>query len=310
MGEEAPETTHVAGGLASPRTRIDARMLRPAEGKSRTDPGVLALIAAGMCSVTGCTRSAVFLLDPERVVLEGAGAHGFALEAVTAIADHLHDVPLAAAAAEARAPVRCRDARTEDCLPPSWLQGLGLTAAAFVPLVSHGAPLAFVLVDCAESPPEAWPEVERRAVAFANVAALALDSVPDGHGEREMKPADQAPGAEPEQPRLTEQELKVLGLAADGLTNPEIGARLGLSRHTVKEYLSHAMRKLDAANRIEAVRKASRLGLLEGSGARARDRRSEGEWKLTYDRGEDPVETSDLKLAPIKIGRLREEREP
>jgi DNA-binding CsgD family transcriptional regulator len=286
-------------------------MLRPAEGRSRTDPGVLALITAGMCSVTGCARSAVFVLDSDRAVLEGAGAHGFVLEDVTAIERRLGDVPLAAAAIEAGAPARCPDPQSESCLPPSWLDELRLTAAAFVPLISDGTPLALVLLDCADSSHDAWPEVERRAVALANVAALALDSdPPDEQPRRETEAVDQASVPRPEQPRLTHQELKVLSLAADGLTNPEIGARLGLSRHTVKEYLSHAMRKLKAVNRIEAVRKASSLGLLEPSGMRAPDRRSERERQLTYDQGEASVEISDLKVPPIKIGRLREEHKP
>jgi DNA-binding NarL/FixJ family response regulator len=63
-------------------------------------------------------------------------------------------------------------------------------------------------------------------------------------------------------PRLTAQELSVIRLAAEGYTNPEIGARLYLSRHTVKEYLSHAMRKLGVESRVEAVVEAGRRGLL------------------------------------------------
>ena len=54
-------------------------------------------------------------------------------------------------------------------------------------------------------------------------------------------------------PKLTDNELSILRLAAEGLTNPEIGQRLYLSRHTVKEYLSNAMRKLDATSRVEAA---------------------------------------------------------
>jgi DNA-binding NarL/FixJ family response regulator len=61
---------------------------------------------------------------------------------------------------------------------------------------------------------------------------------------------------------LTAQELSVIRLAAEGYTNREIGARLYLSRHTVKEYLSHAMRKLGAERRVEAVVEAERRGLL------------------------------------------------
>jgi len=63
-------------------------------------------------------------------------------------------------------------------------------------------------------------------------------------------------------PRLTDQELSVVRLAAQGLTNREIGARLYLSRHTVKEYLSNAMRKLGVDSRVAAVVEAGRRGLL------------------------------------------------
>jgi len=97
--------------------------------------------------------------------------------------------------------------------------------------------------------------------------------------------------------KLTRQELKVLRLVAEGLTNPEIGRRLYLSRHTVKEYLSHAMRKLEVSNRVEAVRKATELGLLEGA-----PRPTTG---LAYNRTGQPARSSDLKVTPLKIDQLR-----
>jgi DNA-binding NarL/FixJ family response regulator len=56
--------------------------------------------------------------------------------------------------------------------------------------------------------------------------------------------------------------LNVVRLAAQGCTNRQIGERLYLSRHTVKEYLSHAMRKLEVDTRVEAVVEAERRGLL------------------------------------------------
>ena len=64
---------------------------------------------------------------------------------------------------------------------------------------------------------------------------------------------------------LTSQELRVLALAAQGCTNREIGTRLFLSRHTVKEYLSNAMRKLGVDSRVAAVVEANRRGLLDPS---------------------------------------------
>jgi two-component system, NarL family, response regulator DevR len=62
---------------------------------------------------------------------------------------------------------------------------------------------------------------------------------------------------------LSSQEVRVLTLAAEGCTNREIGSRLHLSRHTVKEYLSNAMRKLGVDSRVSAVVEANRRGLLD-----------------------------------------------
>ncbi len=57
---------------------------------------------------------------------------------------------------------------------------------------------------------------------------------------------------------LTPTELGVTRLVADGLTNPEIGARLYISRRTVETHLSHVFRKLDLANRTQLVAELSR----------------------------------------------------
>jgi DNA-binding NarL/FixJ family response regulator len=111
-----------------------------------------------------------------------------------------------------------------------------------------------------------------------------------------------------EDAKLTAQELKVVRLVAEGLTNPEIGSRLFLSRHTVKEYLSHAMRKLDAANRIEAVRKATQLGLIEGVAQPAAGGRSAQAEVLVYNESGGPRDNSDLKVTPLKIDELRPKR--
>jgi DNA-binding NarL/FixJ family response regulator len=64
-------------------------------------------------------------------------------------------------------------------------------------------------------------------------------------------------------PSLTGRELTIVRLAAEGFTNREIGERLYLSRHTVKDYLSTAMRKLEVDSRVAAAVEAERLGLLE-----------------------------------------------
>ena len=52
---------------------------------------------------------------------------------------------------------------------------------------------------------------------------------------------------------LSPQERRVIALVAEGLTNKEIGLRLGLSDKTVKNYLSNLMEKLGISRRSEAA---------------------------------------------------------
>jgi two-component system response regulator DesR len=61
---------------------------------------------------------------------------------------------------------------------------------------------------------------------------------------------------------LNEREREVLRLAGEGLTAAEIATQLHLSPGTVRNYLSEAIGKLNAGNRIEAFRLARQKGWL------------------------------------------------
>ena len=61
---------------------------------------------------------------------------------------------------------------------------------------------------------------------------------------------------------VSERELEVLRLLAEGLTNPQIAARLVISTGTVKAHTAAIFRKLDANTRTQAVAKARAAGLL------------------------------------------------
>lgn len=52
---------------------------------------------------------------------------------------------------------------------------------------------------------------------------------------------------------LSRRELQVVHYLAEGLTNREIGERLGLSRHTIKNYLLKIFDKLGVSNRMELL---------------------------------------------------------
>jgi DNA-binding NarL/FixJ family response regulator len=62
---------------------------------------------------------------------------------------------------------------------------------------------------------------------------------------------------------LTSRELEILRMAADGLTNREIGERIYVSVGTVKTHLDNIYRKLEVSDRAHAVAVALRRGLLE-----------------------------------------------
>ncbi|MBA4342026.1 MAG: DNA-binding response regulator [Methylibium sp.] len=60
---------------------------------------------------------------------------------------------------------------------------------------------------------------------------------------------------------LTDRETEVLLRVAKGFTLPEIGVQLGLSRHTIADYVKQIYRKLNVSSRAEAALEAQRLGL-------------------------------------------------
>jgi len=61
---------------------------------------------------------------------------------------------------------------------------------------------------------------------------------------------------------LTERERQVLRLAGEGRSSGDIARQVHLSEGTVRNYLSEAISKLNAANRVEAYRMARDAGWL------------------------------------------------
>jgi len=67
------------------------------------------------------------------------------------------------------------------------------------------------------------------------------------------------PSTAPELADLTEQEMKLLGFIAEGLTNRQIGERMFLAEKTVKNYVSSILAKLGLERRTQAAVLASKL---------------------------------------------------
>ena len=61
---------------------------------------------------------------------------------------------------------------------------------------------------------------------------------------------------------LSTREREILGLIAAGKTNPQIAAQLIIGAGTVKTHTLNVYRKLEVANRTQAIVRAQELGLL------------------------------------------------
>ncbi|QEY31292.1 response regulator transcription factor [Synechococcus sp. RSCCF101] len=63
-------------------------------------------------------------------------------------------------------------------------------------------------------------------------------------------------------PRLTPREYEVLDLVANGLTNKEIATQIGVSEETARTYSKRLLRTLEVSNRVQAVLKGMRCGMV------------------------------------------------
>ena len=99
-------------------------------------------------------------------------------------------------------------------------------------------------------------EVEREPEDEADVECRprrAADEAHESHGDADER----------ERPHARAREAEVVRLVAQGLRNGEIAERLRVTPKTVDHHVSAALSKLGARSRLEAVREAARLGLLE-----------------------------------------------
>ena len=83
--------------------------------------------------------------------------------------------------------------------------------------------------------------------------------------EAEKRKSEDKPDLPPAQPLiepLSQRELKILQLIAQGLSNREIGERLFLALDTVKGHNRKIFDKLQVQSRTEAIARARELGLL------------------------------------------------
>jgi DNA-binding CsgD family transcriptional regulator len=145
-------------------------------------------------------------------------------------------------------------------------QALGDFTRANVPLEAASVRLQLAELLAADRPAAAVAEARRaletferlKAARHADAAAALLRSL----GVR--SPA--ARGDEGGAGVLSRREAEVLALLGEGLSNPEVAARLFISRKTVEHHVSNILAKLHLRSRAEAAAHAVRHGAAAGPG--------------------------------------------
>lgn len=99
-----------------------------------------------------------------------------------------------------------------------------------------------------------------RLAAALRAAARGIITLDESFAGALLRP--QPPISEPLVEPLTPREIEVLQLLAEGLSNKEIGSRLGISESTAKFHVNAILGKLGAQGRTDAVVRAVRMGLV------------------------------------------------
>jgi DNA-binding CsgD family transcriptional regulator/tetratricopeptide (TPR) repeat protein len=179
-----------------------------------------------------------------------------------------------------RALARAELARTTD--EPdlaAWQAAVDAVRPAGLALPLGHALLRLAEAQCTDGDREAGTVTAREALQLAeqlDAAPLAeeirqlvtrarLTLAPDGAAAQLPGPAadaaSDAESAELERLRLTQREREILGLLAQGRTNPQIARALYISPKTASVHVSNILTKLGVSGRVEAAAWAQRLGL-------------------------------------------------
>ncbi len=204
----------------------------------------------------------VFLLDDHDVVREGlrfllersegivvVGESGSAVEAMARIPALKPDV----AVLDARLPDGsgievCRAVRAvDDSIRALILTSYDDDEALFAAIMAGASGYVLKQIGSSDLVNAVRHVAEGRSLIDPSLTAKVLERVRNG------------PATAPELADLTEQELKLLGFIAEGLTKRQIGEQMFLAEKTVKNYVSSILAKLGLERRTQAAVLATRL---------------------------------------------------
>ena len=148
--------------------------------------------------------------------------------------------------------------------------------AALEEILAQGSPPKVIILSSFDSDDEITAAINLGANGYLLKVARSeeiLDAIRSVHAgattlgdtiaAKLMSPSSPAFEISDSSPSLTLREKEVLGVMSEGLSNPAIAKKLGISTGTVKTHVTSVIRKFGANSRTDAVFRAARLGLLE-----------------------------------------------
>jgi len=209
-----------------------------AEAANLAEKYELPLSQARVYLAHGDTSAALAVLGPLRQQVEAKGLEDEQLKVMVLQAVALYTLALQERSEKAAAVQLLGEAL-----------GMAEPSGFIRTFVDEGAPMAHLLYEAINR--EIYPEYVSRL----------LKAFPTDVPEQAHPSKTQDPNSELIEP-LSEREIEVLQLIAEGLTNQEIATRLFLSLHTVKVHARNIYGKLGVKNRTQAVAKGKALGFL------------------------------------------------
>ncbi|MFC4768123.1 LuxR C-terminal-related transcriptional regulator [Effusibacillus consociatus] len=146
--------------------------------------------------------------------------------------------------------------------PPQYVTQFGLLSPVVIPLLNESKVVGIILADQGENVRfEVSFDTLTTAMVFAADAGKMLKNFLSQSNSAAFVPPPR-PEVTPTGSHLTDRELEVLHLVAEGLTMKEIARQLYISEFTVRDHITSITKKLRAKNKSQAVALAIRKGVI------------------------------------------------
>ncbi len=207
-----------------------------------------------LCQFTGFSRSALLAYAPVTKTFEGFEAYNIPVQDIRRVKEMEWSVPEISHTLQTLEPYHITDAH--GMIPDHHVKFFGLTSLLVVPFVNPDKyPLGLVLLDHQGSPFTPDGRTVQAAQTIINRMAKVSTMLAD-EAHNLSKAGESSSG-------ISNNELRILQLIANGLDTKDIARTLYLSEYTVNDYVKSILRKFGAKNRSHAVAVALRKGLIQ-----------------------------------------------